>query len=280
MITISANGTPISIEAPQWGYSSLVKMAIKSRRQHDGTYRFADDDATGGFDYRIARGVTWLISTANKSLLSGFLRTAGQARAENISIELGSDATGFFPFGPDLGDKGTFVCRPISRDESGMIFQPWKYWEDAFDLVLVSAPAYSIPAEKKEGTFQIGTVTEIRYPQNSFSSRLMPGWSADISRTGQPESIDLGAAADTWQSEWTQECNQTKSAKLVQFLTGSSGRTADISIITGSGAYPFHIDNLSGGTFISKFIQDHIEIKHERWDMFSMKLKFLFRSAS
>ena len=58
----------------------------------------------------------------------------------------------FFPFGPDKGDVGNFECRILNRMPTGVLDNPWLYFGNEVEMVMVSAPQYAIPVPVDQET--------------------------------------------------------------------------------------------------------------------------------
>jgi hypothetical protein len=183
-------------------------------------------------------------------------------RGETVQMQLGATATGFFPFGPDKGDLGTFTVRILSWTDGPRLYEPLGYATVDVEMVMVTAPSYTPGAATSEGTLQVGTVTTLRYPQQDSDVDPLGQYRtrSDLTRSGAPYVWDLSYAADRWISEWAQPMNSLNAAALTAFLISASGRGSEIDIVSGDGSFLFGIEQteqinwLGGGTYTAKLI--------------------------
>lgn len=254
MQLVAADGTAITIDRPTWGYECEVHMPITVVERHPTGYADAfDADDTGAKDYRVLTDMKLQLPASQKLDLNNFLRDASLGRAENFTLRLGSTPTGFFPFGPDLGDVGDFSVRLLSQKQGGMLMAPYKYWQDNISLVLVSAPSYAPASGASQGELQIGTVSGLLYPQTLFNPSSIYNYQTGLSRSGVPYSIDGLELSDSWESSWDQQCNTGNAAALVDYLV-STGRGNDITITTAEDFYAYGMDQRSEGIYKSRFL--------------------------
>jgi hypothetical protein len=270
---------------PTYGYSCEIVMPISSAQDANGGYSFfdppasAEDSTLGTFDYRILNTATWRIPVSQQISLSAFFRDANKGRGEPVTMTLQANS-GFYPFGPDLGDTGAFTVQLLSQDQSGRLGKPWNYFENSIYLVLITPPVgYSLPAEIKEGNLSIGTVTGLRYCD--FSPKTLRNIKSGLTLSGVPYVVDGTTGGDSYETSWTQLCNQGKSASLTAFLVSTSGRASDISIVTPSNFYVAGIDNWSSGTYNMKLLGSSpssktisLKLTHDGFNRWSIPLNF------
>jgi hypothetical protein len=249
----TAGVTSITINLPIYPYSCELHMPITVVERHPTGYAPGfDADATKASDYRILNTGKWQLPAAQKSALNVFFRDAALGRAETVTLNLGATPTGFFPFGPDKGDSGSFSVRLIAQQQGGMLLSPFKYWQDNISLVLVTAPAFTAGAGTAQGSFQIGTVTGLCYPQNTFAPVSQYNFRTDLSRSGVPHSVDGLTASDAWETQFDQQCNTGNAAALVAYL--QVARAGDITIISAANYYVFGMDQGGAGTYTTRFL--------------------------
>lgn len=272
----------IEINRPSYGYQCEIHMPIYTANKHPSGYAFFDADNTGGKDYRVLVMARWQLPIDQKAMLNNFLRDVSGGRCENITMSLGATPTGFFPFGPDLGDVGDFTVRLLSQNQSGILMSPLKYFEDELSLVLVSAPTPpAAPSITSQGNFQIGTVTGLLYPQTTFRPTSQYNLQTGISRTGSPYSIDGNNSGDSWETKFYQQCNTSLAVALVNFMESTSGRASEIDIMTDLNYYAFGIDQGGSAHYIAQFLGSSkssreivLKITHERYNRFTIPMSF------
>jgi hypothetical protein len=275
------------LSMPLTGYEVSISMPIKICKLEDGSYSHWDNGLSTSpvtnWDTRICKA-KWQLNKTDTDTLTALIKIgynpSVNKRGENITLSLGSDPTGFFPAGPDFGDKGDFTVRILSINQTGLLESPYKWYETELTFSIITPPSYSLPSEISEGNFQIGSVSELRYPPQGFKPALLLNMNIFLSQTGSPSIVDGREASDTFETSFDMVCNQTKAAALTAFLTGINGRGLPMSIITPSNVEPFGEYN-GNGTFVSKLTTQKLTIKHNSWDSFTFSgLAFWMQSKS
>lgn len=269
-ITFTYGSNNCTIATPQYGYSTDISMAFSVTRAQDGTYTSWDNGSS--YDNRIFKMGKWLLNSTDMSSLSSFIDSVNDARGNDITLNLGSTPSGFFPFGPDLGDKGSFTIRILSESQSGSLYEPWLYFSDELSFLLEASPAYTIPTSKSMGTLQIGTVSNLPCPQTEINVNKRLAITTQINNASQAFAIDLGTAGDQYEANFDLECNQSLAGALLQYITGT-GRGNDISVVTPSNYYMFGIDKGSSATYTTRLITNVITVEHRIFDRFKIPLK-------
>ena len=288
-LTFSDGTHTITINAPTWPYSCEIVMPISSIKDSQGTPTFFDPPNSTGtlgtWDYRILNTGTWRIPSDQQLALSAFFQDASKGRGENVIMTLQS-GSGFFPFGPDLGDTGAFTVRLLSQEQSGRLGRPWNHFENTVTLVLVSAPGgYASPSQSIEGNLSIGTVSGLQFVD--YAPKTLRNIKNYITKSGAPFCIDGASAGDSYETSFVQICNNGNSAALVAYLVSSYARSNDIAIVAPSNYYFFAVDNSSNGTYTAKFLGSDntgksmtLKITHERYNQFSIPLSFWLKAVA
>jgi hypothetical protein len=283
-VTFTSGGSSIVVNTPEFGYESEVHMPIHLERAEDNTYSSWDNDNTAASDYRILSTSSWKMPVSQKAEFNQFFADSLKGRCETITMNLGATPTGFFPFLPDMGDKGIFTIRIIKRNQSGILSDPRGYFQDDISMVMVSSPSPSndFVAEIDQGSFQIALVDGLLFPQDGFKPIADYKFSTILSRSGAPSSMDAPSLADSWSTEFDLECNTGKAQAVLSALL--STRTDDIPIYSPDGYYVYGYDKLSAGTYNSLCLGSSnteneiiITVKHDRFDHFVIPLKFWMR---
>jgi len=270
VITLSYIADSVEINYPVWeGYVSSVVLAIEISETTDG-FDAWDNGITR--DYRLCKIDRMLLSETEANNLEVFLAVH---RGVGMSMDIGTDSN-FFPFGPDKGDSGVFTVRLLSREYGS--FDQFKQFDKTIDFVMISAPAYSLPAVTNQASFQIGTVDGLLYPQTDIVSPRVYGVSHCVSYDGSPYAVDI--RRNIYTTEFTQRCNEGLAAELLAFLTGTNGRTQDISIIAPDDYYLFDIANSASGTYTCRLIQKTIECRQLNYEEFEIPLSFWMKAGS
>ena len=282
----------VDVNRPNYGYETEIHMPISMQQSIDGAYSFWDNgypsNGAGVPDYRVISTSQWQNDPTTKAALNEFFINTLKGRCENVTMSLGANPCGFFPFGPDYGDSGDFTVRLYDREQSGRLQAPYNWFEDNLKLVLVPpAPAYTLPTQQPQGNFTIGSVQNIMFPQNGFQPVAKYNHQTGLTKTGVPYSIDGPSVQDSFETSFDQQCNQSKAAALCALLTGSSGRTNDITIVGQSNFYAFGMDKGSAGTYTCKFLGSSntkseiiITVKHIGFNQFELPLNFWMKAAA
>jgi hypothetical protein len=275
MVFADSSGNTATVSNPIYGYTVEHRMSAKIVEGMRNFY-WQDNGINGAYDYRVLTKIRYWLTASEMSALSQLFISNTKGRGETLELRLGSSRTGFYPFGPDKGDVGTFEVRIVSRNQGGMMLSPYQIFDDTLDVVAVSCPSYSPQNGSTQGAFAIGSVSGLMYPQSGFSPEYNPAHKTTLTNSGSASAVDLGGSADTYQVSMTQEANTGKASSLVQFLIGATGRGSDISITPPAGSYMYGIDNGSGGSAIAKnrLLQTVIKMTHSSFDEWQMPLKF------
>jgi hypothetical protein len=280
MITLVNGANSIQIPQPLFGYQVELSMSFKVIAAADGTRTSWDDTAALVPDKRTLSGLNFQLSYTDQAALQAFLNDAAKGRCETIILRLGATPTGFYPFGPDLGDVGDFTCGILQNAPGGALLDPWLHFPTGLILTLVTAPAYSLPTVVPQGNFQIGTVTGLSFPQAGFAVERENNWLTMATNTGVPYSVDGKTATDRWTSAFTNNGNASVSGALIAFLKSTSGRGADITVVAPDKFYMFGAENGARGTYTTRLLDNKLVITHNRFDEFSVPLNFWMKAAA
>ena len=290
-IIFSNGANSVTVNTPVWPYTCEIVMPISSTKDAQGSPSFFDPPASpanaavGTWDYRTLNTGTWRIPASQQIALSAFFKDASKGRGENVTMTL-ETGSGFFPFGPDLGDVGAFIVRLLSQDQSGRLGRPWNWFENGVQLVLVTAPGgYSLPSQVSEGSLSIGTVSGLQFVD--YAPKTIRNIQHQLTASGVPYSMDGRTTGDSCETGFTQICNQGKAAALAAFMVSSSGRASDITITAPANFFLFGADNGSSGTYTAKFLGSSpnektvsIKMTHEKFNQWQFPLNFWMKAAA
>lgn len=267
---------------PDYGYEVVARMNIHVVKCADGSYKNYDDG--NAYDQRICRFTMTVTAAVATALIAKFRNTD---RGETITLSLGTDPVGFYPFGPDLGDVGDFTVRILSFRELPWGMQPYGHIPVEVEMVKVTAPAYSPGAGRTEGVTQIGTVTGLRWPDPGYTPQ--PDYSVKhvLARSGTPYVEDTGKGDDRYVSEFTLPCCTSNAALVAAYMTGT-GRGNNIAIVPGANGYMFGAteqDGTGAGTYVARLILGDrngtdLVMRHVDWDRWEIPLRFWMVSRS
>ena len=282
-MTLKQGAVEIPVNLPKYGYEVKIHMPITTQKACDGSYSFFDprnpsNALTGQYDYRTCSATLWN-SPGGKESLNVFLINSLLGRACDFTLSLGSDPTGFFPGGPDWGDKGDFTMRVVSRDQTGAMSAPWLWFQDDVQLIITGHPAYTPPAQFSQGNFEIGSIQNLMFPQGWFKPKTDYNFDTGLSVSGVPHSLDSTSKSDTWESSWDQDLNTGNAAALIQYFIVN--RVQNLAIVAPSNFYPFGVDQGDSGIYSAKFLGSEntgkeiiISAKHIGYNQWILPLNF------
>jgi hypothetical protein len=260
---------------PLYGYEIILRMPIRIERLQSGSYTVWDNDSDGSSD-SYALKATWQMGQSASDSMLDFFDNKAYGRGESCTIVLGASPTGFFPFGPTLGDVGNFTIKMRKIEPSGMQYQPFRYYNIDTEFLLVTPPAYTPGAAVSEGGMSIGTVTGLKYPIDGWKSVKNYGARFDPAIFRGTARIDQGPGYLTYQTEMTLEANNANAAAVITYLTGANGRGQGWTLTCPGGNYPFGPQ--LGETHTVVLVDAEIVMKHASWNRWQITMR-LARTA-
>jgi hypothetical protein len=191
------------------------------------------------------------------------------SRGANIVLTLPANS-GFFPFGPDKGDSGSFTVAARITSTGKIQENPFRYFAVQLQLTNIgSYPSYSLPTQVNEGTFTFGAVSCLRQPIGLFNPEQVYNVSLNLTENSSAEYVDRGALSDGAKTQMRITCNESKAAALLDYIV-STARISDISMVTPPYYYPFGRDHAS--PFTVQLTSNKLSVVHENYDRFSLDL--------
>lgn len=257
---------------PIFGYDTTIAMPIDFSYQDDGSVTAYDSGPDAALDVRQCRCDLFLTETEQALLMR--VTDDTKARARNIGLEL-STGSGFFPFGADIGDSGTFTVSVQITNPGSIGMAPLRHFKNTVLLTMIDKPVYSIPADESlVGPVTIGSIENIKFPDVWFQAGQGFKTKTSIMNGGTSVYLNRGASGDAYSTSFELRMRNARCARLLEYLTGS-GRADALSgmdLIVPNGCYPFGRNKATGGTFNTKLIQDTLQIKHVGFQQFNMTL--------
>jgi len=280
----------VVLPRPEYGYEVEIHFPVSQAKAADGSRSFFCNAPP----YRVLSASSFIMNPTDKRDLDDFLRLT--ARGETIELALGSIATGFFPFGPDLGDKGTFTCCLTQQTPSGQLFAPFGWFKDDYHFVMVSHPSYSYGASRRQGDFALSIgeldVTNLPYPNDGFNVTNSYSYETFLSKTGVPSTWNGRSSADNYVSEFELSLYQVNAAKLVSAISQTLGKFERYAmppfVIHDCGYYVFGVNNGKKGKYSCQFLGSSddgagseivLKVTHESYDCFKVPLAFLLATT-
>lgn len=274
---LSANGSSIELPNPEYGYTSSIVMPVKYFESDCGYHTFDNGSEN---DYRICSVPGSLFTRSEMTQLSEFMLNQNQGRSE-FTIDLGLNS-GFYMFGPDLGDSGVFTVRMLNRKNSGLLIDPYLMYSFQFEIIMVEKPIYTLPAIEPQGNFQIGAISTLLFPQEGFQPAANYGYGAISTNSGALSVVDTNN--NTYKTKLNLWANQSNAAHLINYLQSQNARGGHIIIKTPENYAPFGVENNEDGEFICVLISESdrylkIDIKHIEHDQFRIPLTMWLKSC-
>jgi len=271
LITFTNGANSVIVTAPQWNYTTSINMVLTHAEKSDSTVGIYDQGVA--YDVRYCK-CNFLLNATDMALFIAFFSDSTKGRGEDVTLSV---CKGFFPFGPDKGDQGDFVIRMTSFQQTGQLFRPWKWYEVECLMAMTTAPAYTLPDQIKDGTFQVGTVLGLRPPQDSFASQVSYALNDVITHGGAGHEIDKGTSADGYRTSMLLSGNQTKMAALVKYVA-QTARASNFTITSQTGHLPFGKAK-GDGLFTVQMLNKGLTINHLHHDRFQMDLNLNYISG-
>jgi hypothetical protein len=276
--------TMADVKPPRYGYATEVSMPLTYCHRQGQSYGIHDSGTD--YDTRKCIGVKFdlpatSLSAVDMNAFTAFFQSIDYGRQNTVQLQLGTNS-GFFPFGPDYGDSGTFTVRITRYNPGGQKLRPFKWWAPEIDMQMISSPSYSFTDDMDEGTVQIGTVTGLKYPQTGYDVNVRIAANNLITQGSDAYLIDGGTSADEYENEFTFDGNQGKMAELLQYMVSARGSDA-ITYIAPLNNYPFGRSKNANGSFTVQLLHSQmlenqaiIRVVHERFDKFSIQTGMRF----
>jgi hypothetical protein len=294
-------------------YTSEIHMPIETIQDQIKAWHFFDNDNTGGKDYRLCT-IQLDLPSDQKAALNNFIKldTQGRALPFQLTIDTGligaianDYADGFYPFGPDLyavgnptsGSPYSAIVQPISHEQGGALWQPFRWFDDKLCLLLVSPLSASYSglgynlgrnnvAGISQGPINFGPLSgvsaqNLMFPHDGFKPKSEYNYRIDTSLAGLPHVIDT--VTDYNETSFEIMANLGNAARLIWFLeVYARSNTFNFSISSGIESYPFGADwqfgtgsypvNLLGAD--KKAHEIILKITHESYNTFKIPLSF------
>lgn len=275
MIKFIVDSAEYEVNNPTIGYTSTIKPALVHQALMPRGYSIWDNSYLR--DQRICKAI-FLMSNTLTTILVNLFTDSDKGRGLDIELDLGATPTGFFPFGPDFGDKGIFNVRMINIIVGGSKEAPYLNFETEVTLGMVTKPVYTLPTEVPEGVnFSIGTITDLRYPPDfplPDSNYLM---NTNVMRNGTVY-YTVDKLENQYFTKLPMLCNQSKAAALLKHLT-ETVRGNDVTLLGDANFYLFGPDVIGSGQYKTKWMNEVVEITHINYDLFQFDLTFFLENV-
>jgi hypothetical protein len=264
-----AGSNTVYIPFPLYGYESTITMGMRvSEKLSTGLYRIYDRGVA--YDIRTCRAM-FLLNRANAEQLHDLYKDADKSRAYSLTMVLPS-GSGFFPFGPDKGDAGSFQVRIIGLEHYGTSDQPRGWFRTEITMVAESYPVYSVEDAVADGPIQIGTITGLRWPDSGVQPAYDYAVSTVTTQDGSPYTIDKWSNADAYETSLNLSLNDRGAQRLINHLTGTV-RGAQFNILSINNGYMFGIDlTTTGYYYVCRLTDNELRIRHNGINDFAVTI--------
>lgn len=274
-IILSVGGTEYTISAPEYGYTTKIVNPFHFQRKLPFGYSSYDDGTSR--DVRIFSGTLILPFDQAKTFLD-FYSDDDKGRAVEANMRLRKNS-GFTPFGPDKGDYGNYGVVIHSVAPSGAMVGPYKHFSINFSMTAQSYPSVTAPPAQYDGSFSLGSVTGLRFPDGFPQSDTTFGFNSKFTRSGTGKFMPLPAATDHYESSLKMVCCRSRAYELINYLTDII-RTNNIGITAQAGTYLFGAKKGTSGTYVCQWIDEELTIKHSNFNRYEFEPTFSLVSVS
>jgi len=271
-VTLSDTSNEINVAVPIFGYKTNIYYPYTINQLSSGHFSAFDDGSA--YDHRSCE-VSFEVSPEDMVTINNYITSTG--RGKNDLILSMSSNSGFHPFAPDKGDTGPFTVAIEIKKYGKVTNEPFKYF--VCDAVLHNTgeyPSYSLPSEIDEGEFTFGTVTNCRFPKSYFNPSARYAVYNTMTYSGAVEYIDQGINGDSYTTDFSFTCNESKTAAIISYL--DAVRTNTFTVVAPSDYYMFGSDKGESGEYTVRFIQNNISVLCEGYNRYSFNLQLEYVS--
>lgn len=274
-VTFAIGGQEFQVYAPQYGYTSKIALPFHFQRKLPRGYAVTDD----GTDYDVRScNLSFMLDATEAERLVSVYRDEDKGRGVQVGMRLHKNS-GFTPFGPDKGDYGNYAVTIYDLAPSGALRAPWKYFSLQCSMIGTEFPDATEPAERTDGTFQIGAVTGLRFPSDFPKPDQNYAVDVTFTRNGTADAIDRLASSDHYETSLKMICSRSRAYALVKHLV-ETVRTNNVNIVAGNGTYLFGVENGAGGTYTCQWIDTELTVAHIGFNRYEIPLKFSLVSVA
>lgn len=273
MLTIRVNSVNYTFKNPLFGYKTIIDLSIKWKQQ-DGN-KFIPWDNGIAYTTRKCQCTFALDKVSFASLMGIFI---DQSKGRNLNLEL-TPSPGFHLFGADRGDTPTFKCRLLSVKQRASIGHPQDVlladceflFNDPSGFPAYTPPVAGIGGQKAQGVLSIGTITNLRYPDDLSTPDLQYAVNTILTGDGTPYGNDQNYNVSIATLNLTQ--NESKTAELIAYLVNTI-RATTVRVVPPANSYLFGIENGDTGLYDCRMLNERIEITNTRYNEFTFPLTF------
>lgn len=290
LLTLDFGAYSVTAEPPLLGYKTNIILGLHFAERKDGRISIFDDTIAGD---RRETNCTFLLSGQGNAhvMQQQFLE---HFALYDMTLLCSSDGN-FYPFGPDLGDAGTFGVAITEQGVTSTNGNPKDYFEIESKLTLQDAPAYSLPDRTVDGEFRFGAIQNLRFPSVNPASQSRTSSVYTTSRGGVVSSLAISPKESAYQSNSrnttiTVEGRPENIAALIEHLqTVVRGNIVNIyspdqtSPYSNGGFQPFGpynpVDLATYGYYRCKLASNVITVEHIYTNLFRLSVDLRYVGA-
>lgn len=263
--SFSGEGEKIFLPLPLLDNSTEINMAFKVHKTSDMTIRYFDN----GQNYdSITSKAKYLLTKEEIDNFIDFFEDQTRGRGNVFRFEL-SQNSGYYPFGVDLGDTGTFFVKFKDAKWTTRLNKPWGMYELELSLHLVSPPDYEIPTiTYKQGSFIIDDLVNLPNPeiQYDYENHLF----TKTSLGGKLNNVDIGLSDYMHSSNLSFDVSVQNAGLLISKL--KSIRINTFTITSPINCYPFG-SKIGSGSFLVNLLDNTIKMSHNGHNNFRIEFQ-------
>lgn len=268
--------TTVNIPFPNVPYETIIDLPFDTIRLDDGTIILRDEGSK--YDKRTCNAV-FELPADNNVYGSDVYLTQGELDTFLYSTSRGHDivcslpvSCSFTPFGPDKGDVGPFTLSAKYKDTPAIQQTPFKYFKCSMEWVHTgSYPAYTLLPEISDGLWTFGTITNCRMPSNMFTPSKKYDISVAFTENSSSKYFDRGTGGETHYSSFTLQCNQSKAAAILYYLTNTV-RTSQFTITPQDYYCVFGADHVSSAEHTVCLASPQIKVRALNFNSYEIDL--------
>ena len=260
----------ILVSPPVFGYRSKIEFPFVQTRTADG--KLQSYDYGSSYDIRSCECEMELDSTDQETFFN-FINNSDATRQDTALRMTLQEGSGFFPFGTDKGDSGSFDVVISNPSFKGIGSAPYKFFHTRVTLVNTGTfPSYTPTTEKKDGSWTFGNISECRFPQRWYQPEINLSYDISLGNDSSADIIDNGQTADRKSTKFSFQCSQGKAERILSYIADTA-RDNPFTISVPDSYYPFGLNAGSNKSFFVKLSQNTINVRNPMFNRFEFDLQ-------
>lgn len=156
---------------------------------------------------------------------------------------------------------------------------PYKHFAVNCSMTAQSYPSVATPTVRNDGSFSIGSVTGLRFPDRFPQAEASFGLNTQFTRNGTGVFLNTLQSSDHYETTLRMICCRSRAHALIEYLTGTI-RTGSVSLDVEAGTYLFGASNGSNGTYTCQWIDSEVTVMHSNFSRYEFDLNFSLVSVA